>query len=248
MLLIPVPINSLAWTVGSIVMFYLSWRLLVNWRRTDNTFSKLFGSFTFLIAAALALFSYPVWFTHNQQVLLAFSFAGEAGLYSAYLVMTYVVWYIYLKYKISVAWLLIPGALVATGGWIAYMTGVELLHSSEILFFRYPQLGGLGHALFLGGISLPFGLLLIKQGVGEISQRNWAAVAKSLTWGGMTIVLSVSFVYFMYVGRGYVPPLAAYLIIITYIFFFAALIMPASERKLQSQTTQLAEQDSQLET
>lgn len=237
MFLTPVPVNSLAWTVGSIVMFYLSWRLLVNWRRHGNRFGQLFGTFDGLIGLALALFAYPVWLTHEVAVLRAFSIAGEAALYGAYVMMTYAVWLIYLKPRLNYGWLLVPAVVVAVAGWSAYALGVEVIHSADLLFFRYPRLGGLAHSLFLGGISLPFGVMLVTQGVREITSGNWPAVIKSFAWGGMTIGFSAAFVYFMYVGRGYVPPTAAYIVLATFVALFAALLPPASERRLQEQVS-----------
>lgn len=167
-IMINIPANTLPWLIGSVAFLLFGLRATANYRRLHNPLSLYFAISGFSAFLAFFLYSAPLIFTTNTEILLVVNIVGDLSLYVMFVMQVVILHYLAFKNKVSLKVLLVPVIIIAVIGWLShcygYITnGVSVTNGS--FEYQLPLLANIIQSLFLVTVFMVgvFMLARIKQ-------------------------------------------------------------------------------------
>lgn len=153
------------WLFGAIVFLTFSIRATTNYKKLHNPLSMFFAITGYSAFIAFTLWSVPLIFSSNLNVLLFANIIGDLSLYIMFVFQIVILHYLVLKYKMQLKLVLIPAIVLAAIGWISHCYGYVVGGISieeGVLVYQLPLIANIIQSIFLIFV-LMLGVCLILQ-------------------------------------------------------------------------------------
>lgn len=163
-----IPSSVLPWLFGSIAFLLFGLRATANFKRLHSPLSLYFAISGYSACIAFFLYSVPLIFTSNTDILLIVNIIGDLFLYIMFVTQVVILHYLILKNKIALSVLLVPAIIIAVIGWLSHCygyikSGISVQNGS--FEYQLPLLANIVQSLFLIIVFMVgvFMLIRIKQ-------------------------------------------------------------------------------------
>lgn len=185
----PLPINSLAWGVGSISTALIAWRLYINYRHSGNQLTLYMFWFILVLVVGFGMLSFPLLFTRDEAILRPVFLVTDALRFLSLVLLGRIFWFLVLKQRVGLGWLMVPGVAIGTIGWLSGLADATLTVTDQLVIYRYPPLSIWAQNILLVGFSITTGLAFVAQGLKSLRSGALAGFLKSAGLGNGFIII-----------------------------------------------------------
>lgn len=187
-----IPSSVLPWLFGSIAFLLFGLRATANFKRLHSPLSLYFAISGYSAFIAFSLWSIPVIFTANINILLIVNIIGDFFLYVMFVMQVVILHYLILKNKIELKFLLAPAIILALLGWLAHcygyiVGGVSIQNGT--FEYQLPLLANIIQSIFLITVFLVGVFMLVR-----IKQQS--------EYRGRFVLLGIGILYILYAIGG----------------------------------------------
>lgn len=175
-----IPVDSLSWLIGSAACLILGGKSFFRYRRSRDELTKYIAWFALVTGLELAAYSVPSFFTLNTGSLLALGLAGEAFFYGSMLAQAAIVWFLILRPRFSIYYLIIPTGVLGLAAWLYSLPHTKLILSNNFITFLNPRFSTIVIGVLLIGLFGPVGLYFLRSAP---RQAGFKAIFNSLALG-----------------------------------------------------------------
>lgn len=176
-----VPLNSVAWLMGSIACLLLGYRSYATYRLSRNELSKYLTWFGLLMGIGQAGLAVPAFFTLDTGTLRTTYLAAEFFIYSSLVAQAAIMWCLLLRARFSIYYAVIPIALAGAVSWLYAVPRSNLrLGGNNFINYRDPTFSTIVIGVMLIGLFVPVGIYFLRS---ASRQGHAKAILTSLCLG-----------------------------------------------------------------
>lgn len=219
--MIHLPINAIAWSVGALTLYTFSIRSWRTYKRTQNPLAQMYSLISLTFGTALFFFGVPGLLTRDAHILLYTYFAADFFVQVTMQVGVWVLWFLGLRNSIFLRYLYlltIPFSLVLLT-WEVLTSHVSVSQSPYLIVYADKPPVLILKSIIYVAVALPIGYFLLRQ---VPKQVTWRAKLKSFTSGMIFIAVCLVATSNNIFDKGSDTPDSARTVLIVFIIFLLA--------------------------
>jgi hypothetical protein len=223
------PINSIAWSVGSLALYVFAFRSWRSYRITRNPLARMYTFLGLTFGSALFFFGVPGLFTENTRLLRYSYFFADLFVQISMQVQVWLLWFLGLQRRVRLDYLYlvtIPfSAVLMTLQ--ALMSHVEISRTPHLVVYTDKPIVLVLKSIIYMAVALPIGYFLLRQAPRQTSFRSRA---KSFVAGMTFIVICLAAVSNNIFDRGSDTPESAAVVLSLFIIFTIVQLLRPADR------------------